>query len=107
MKGKIIVNMDTIAAIATALNNAGLSIIRISGDDAFNIIDKIYQSNNKTKKLSEQPSHTIHYGFITEGNNKIDEVMVSIMKATSTYTREDVVEINCHGGVIVTKKILE
>lgn len=98
---------DTIAAIATALSNAGLSIIRISGDEAFDIIDKIYVSKNGKKVLSEQPSHTIHYGFIKDGEEVIDEVMVSIMKAPSTYTKEDVVEINCHGGVIVTKKILQ
>ena len=98
---------DTIAAIATALNNAGLSIVRISGDEAFEIIDKIYVSKNGKKVLSEQPSHTIHYGFIKDGEEVIDEVMVSIMKAPSTYTKEDVIEINCHGGVIVTKKILQ
>lgn len=98
---------DTIAAIATALNNAGLSIVRISGDEAFEIIDKIYVSKNGKKVLSKQPSHTIHYGFIKDGEEVIDEVMVSIMKAPSTYTKEDVIEINCHGGVIVTKKILQ
>lgn len=98
---------DTIAAIATALSNAGLSIVRISGSDAFNIIDKIYVSKNGKKVISEQPSHTIHYGFIKDGDEVIDEVMVAIMKAPSTYTKEDIIEINCHGGIIVTKKILE
>lgn len=98
---------DTIAAIATALSNAGLSIIRISGSEALQIIDKIYTSKSGTKVLSKQPSHTIHYGFIKDGEEIIDEVMVSIMKAPKTYTREDVVEINCHGGVIVTKRILQ
>ncbi|MDO5291120.1 MAG: tRNA uridine-5-carboxymethylaminomethyl(34) synthesis GTPase MnmE [bacterium] len=98
---------DTIAAIATALSNAGLSIVRISGDEAFDIIDRIYVSKNGKKVLSKQPSHTIHYGFIKDGEEVIDEVMVSIMKAPATYTKENVVEINCHGGVIVTKKILQ
>lgn len=98
---------DTIVAIATALSNAGLSIVRISGSDAFSIIDKIYVSKNGKKVISEQPSHTIHYGFIKDGDEVIDEVMVAIMKAPSTYTKEDIIEINCHGGIIVTKKILE
>ncbi len=98
---------DTIAAIATALSNAGLSIIRISGNEALNIIDQIYTSKSGNKILSEQPSHTIHYGYIKDGSEIIDEVMVSIMKAPATYTREDVVEINCHGGIIVTKRILQ
>ncbi len=97
---------DTIAAIATALSNAGLSIIRISGSEAFKIIDQIYTSKSGNKILSEEPSHTIHYGFIKDGDEIIDEVMVSVMRAPATYTREDVVEINCHGGVIVTKRIL-
>ncbi len=98
---------DTIAAIATGLSSGGISIIRISGEDAFSTIDRIYQSNNKKKKLSKARSHTIHYGFILDGEIIIDEVMVTIMRAPSTYTREDVIEINCHGGIIVTRKILE
>lgn len=98
---------DTIAAIATALSNSGLSIVRISGDEAFQIIDQIYTSKSGKKVLSEQPSHTIHYGYIKDQDQIIDEVMVVIMKGPQTYTKEDVVEINCHGGVIVTKRILE
>lgn len=98
---------DTIAAIATGLSNAGISIIRISGEDAFPIIDRIYQSKSGNKKLSLQQSHTLHYGFITDQGQIIDEVMVAIMKAPSTYTREDVVEIDCHGGIVVTRRILE
>ena len=98
---------DTIAAIATAIGNAGISIIRISGDASFNIIDKIYKSKSGRKILSEEKSHTIHYGYIVEQNQIIDEVMIAIMKAPLTYTREDSVEINCHGGIVVTKKILE
>ncbi|MDI9508302.1 MAG: tRNA uridine-5-carboxymethylaminomethyl(34) synthesis GTPase MnmE [Clostridiales bacterium] len=99
-------NTDTIAAIATGIGG-GISIIRISGDDAFNTIDKIYKSKNKDKILSKEKSHTIHYGFIVDEEEVIDEVMVAIMRAPSTYTREDVVEINCHGGVVVTMKILD
>lgn len=98
---------DTIAAIATSLHSAGLGIIRISGEDAIEIIDKIYQSKNGKKRLSEQESHTIHYGFIVEDDEKIDEVMVSVMRGPSTYTKEDTVEINCHGGVFVMRKVLE
>ena len=98
---------DTIAAIATGLSNAGISIIRISGEDALPVIDRIYRSKNGDKVLSKEKSHTIHYGYIIDENEVIDEVMVVIMKAPSTYTREDVVEIDCHGGIIVTRKILE
>lgn len=98
---------DTIAAIATGLSNAGISIIRISGDEAFHIIDQIYQSRSGNKILSNQNSHTLHYGYIVDGDDIIDEVMVAIMKAPSTYTREDSVEIDCHGGIVVTRRILE
>jgi len=98
---------DTIAAIATGLSNAGISIVRTSGDEAFEVIDRIYRSKNNKKLLSNEKSHTIHYGFIYDGEEVIDEVMVSIMRAPSTYTKEDTVEINCHGGIIVTKRILQ
>jgi len=98
---------DTIAAITTGLSNAGISIIRISGSEVFNIIDLIYQSKNRNKILSKEKSHTIHYGFIVDGDQIVDEVMVSIMRAPKSYTREDVIEINCHGGIVVTKKILD
>ncbi len=98
---------ETIAAIATGLSNAGISIIRISGDEAFNIIDKIYQSKSGKKILSNEGSHTIHYGFIVDDGEVVDEVMVAIMKAPSTYTREDSVEIYCHGGIVVTKKVID
>lgn len=100
-------NTDTIAAIATAVSNAGISIIRISGDDSLKIIDRIYKSKNGNKKLSKCASHTIHYGYIVDKDITIDEVMVLIMKAPNSYTKEDVVEIDCHGGIVVTKKILE
>lgn len=98
---------DTIAAIATAVSNAGISIIRISGEAALVIIDKIYKPKNGSKKLSLCQSHTVHYGYIADQDEVIDEVMVLIMKAPRSYTKEDVVEIDCHGGIVVTKKILE
>ncbi|GHU43425.1 tRNA modification GTPase MnmE [Clostridia bacterium] len=98
---------DTIAAIATALTNSGISIIRISGENALSIMDKIYRSKNGLKKISEQSSHTIHYGYIYDGDQLIDEVMVLLMHSPNSYTKEDVVEIDCHGGSLVTKRILE
>ena len=98
---------DTIAAIATALNNSSIGVIRISGDNAISIIDNIYKSKTGKKRLSKEPSHTIHYGYIYDGDKTIDEVMVLIMRAPNSYTKEDIIEIDCHGGVVVTKKILE
>ena len=98
---------DTIAAIATAMTNSGIGIIRISGSESFQIIDKIYRSKNGKKILSKQISHTVHYGYICDGEDIVDEVMVLIMKGPHTYTAEDTVEIDCHGGVLVMKKILE
>lgn len=98
---------DTIAAIATAMSNSGIGIIRISGPDAVLIADRVYRSKNSTKKLMNQKTHTIHYGFIYDGNDLIDEVMVAIMKAPNSFTAEDTVEIDCHGGMLVMKKILE
>lgn len=98
---------DTITAIATGLSNAGISIVRITGVNSFDIIDKIYQSKSGTKTLSQEKSHTLHYGYIVDEGKIIDEVMVAIMKAPATFTREDTVEIDCHGGIVVTRKILE
>lgn len=98
---------DTIAAIATAMTPSGIGIIRISGDDSFELIDKIYKSKSGKKLLSQCDSHTVHYGFIYDGDEKIDEVMVLIMRAPNSYTREDTIEIDCHGGVFVMKRILE
>ena len=97
---------DTIVAIATGMTNSGIGIVRISGEEAFSIIDKIYKSK-KDKILSKQQSHTIHYGHIYDEETMIDEVMVSVMKAPATYTGEDTVEINCHGGMFIVNKVLD
>ena len=97
---------DTVAAISTPQGKGGISIIRISGKDALEIADKVY-SNQYGKTLSEAKTHTIHHGYaIRKDGTTIDEVLVSVMKEPHTYTRENVVEINCHGGVISTKEIL-
>lgn len=98
--------VDTIAAIATAMNNSGIGIIRISGDEAFSIIKKIFKPA-KDKDLSNVPSHSVHYGNIVDGEIVVDEVLVLIMKGPHTYTREDTVEIDCHGGMYVLNKTLE
>ena len=97
---------ETIAAVATALNDSGIGIIRVSGDESIEIVNRIYKSPGK-KKLVDFESHTINYGFIYDGEELIDEVMVSIFKGPRSYTAEDTVEINCHGGVLVTNKVLE
>ncbi|MCT4687686.1 tRNA uridine-5-carboxymethylaminomethyl(34) synthesis GTPase MnmE [Vallitalea sp.] len=98
---------NTIAAISTSLSASGIGIIRISGEDAIIIADKLFVSKNN-KKLIEQKTHTIHYGNIIdpESNEIVDEVLVSVMKEPNTYTKENIIEINCHGGVIVMQKIL-
>ena len=98
---------DTIAAIATAMSDSGIGIVRISGDKAIAVTDKIYHSKSGKKRLADVESHTIHYGFIYDGDELVDEVMVAVMKAPNTYTKEDTVEIDCHGGVLVMTKILE
>ncbi len=94
---------DTICAISTALGVGAISIIRVSGHDAIKIVNKIFEG----KDLTNVNSHTIHYGYIHEKGERIDEVLVSVMKAPKTFTREDVVEINCHGGIATTNKVLE
>ena len=98
----------TIAAISTStMSSGGISIVRMSGKDAIETADKIFVSKNG-KKLSEVSSHTVHYGnIVDEDGNIIDEVLVIVMRAPNTYTREDVVEIDCHGGILVTRKVLE
>lgn len=97
---------DTIAAIATGMTNSGIGIVRISGPDAVSIADRLFYMKNG-KKLSDMDTHTIHYGFIKDRDEIIDEVMVIIMRGPKSYTREDIVEIDCHGGIYVVKKILE
>ena len=99
-------NIDTIAAIATAMASAGIGIIRISGREAVEVADRVFSAKSG-KSLQDSASHTIHYGFIVEDGTMIDEVLVMLMKAPHSYTREDTVEINCHGGVLVMRKILE
>ena len=94
---------DTICAISTSLGVGAISIIRVSGNEAIDIVSKIY----KGKDLKKSSSHTINYGHIYDNNELIDEVLVMIMKAPKTYTTEDVIEINCHGGIATTEKILE
>ena len=97
---------DTIAAIATAMSSSGIGIIRVSGDESVEIVDRIFSMKNE-KKLSDMPTHTIHYGHIKDGDEVIDEVMVVLMRAPKSYTKEDTVEIDCHGGVYVMKRVLE
>lgn len=97
---------DTIAAIATAMSSSGIGIVRISGEEAVLVADRIFEMKNH-KKLSEMPTHTIHYGHIHDEDEVIDEVMVLLMRGPKSYTREDTVEIDCHGGVYVMKRILE
>ena len=94
---------DTIAAISTSLGVGAISIIRVSGSDSIEIVNKLFKGTN----LENVKTHTIHYGFILDNNVKIDEVLVSVMRAPKTFTAEDVVEINCHGSIASTKKILE
>jgi tRNA modification GTPase len=97
--------MDSIAAISTPMGEGAIAIVRVSGDEAFQVVNKIF----KGKDLETVPSHTIHYGFIIdpESNEKVEEVMVSVMKGPKTFTREDVVEINCHGGLVSVNRVLQ
>ncbi len=96
---------DTIVAIATPHGTGGISVIRVSGSESISICDKIFKAKSN-KKLSDAKTHTIHYGNIVADENVIDEVLVSVMRAPNTFTREDTVEINCHGGLVVTEKVL-
>lgn len=101
------INTDTIAAIATAMGNSGIGIVRISGDEAIAVADRVFKMNNGKKKLAGEKSHTIHYGFLCDGDEVIDEVLVMLMRGPRSFTAEDTVEIDCHGGMLVTKRILE
>lgn len=99
--------MDTIVAIASGISNSGISIIRVSGADAIRIVDSIFYKKASDFSLKNSNTYTLHYGEIRKQKEILDEVIVLLMKEPKSYTREDVVEINCHGGIIVTKKILE
>lgn len=101
------IKTNTIAAIATGMTASGIGIIRISGEDALSVIDHVYRSKGNCRKISSCESHTVHYGYIYDGEEEIDEVMVLLMRAPHSYTMEDCVEIDCHGGVYVMKRILE
>lgn len=105
-KGYLVMNTDTIAAIATAMSSSGIGIVRISGSEAVSIADKVFSMKNG-KKIEEMPTHTVHYGHIHDGEEIIDEVMLLYMKAPRSYTTEDTIEIDCHGGIYVMKRILE
>ncbi|MCM8762467.1 MAG: tRNA uridine-5-carboxymethylaminomethyl(34) synthesis GTPase MnmE [Candidatus Omnitrophica bacterium] len=96
---------DTICAISTPLGISGIGIIRLSGPDTYRIIDKIFRPAKKIK-ISDAPSHTVHYGHIVDGKKIIDEVLVTIMRSPKSYTREDMAEIGCHGGLIPMKEVL-
>ncbi|MEY8428471.1 tRNA uridine-5-carboxymethylaminomethyl(34) synthesis GTPase MnmE [Lachnospiraceae bacterium 46-15] len=98
---------ETIAAVSTPMSDGGIGIIRISGEDAFVVADRIYRSKSGNKKLSDQLSHTIHYGYIYDDGMVIDEVLVMLMRAPRSFTAEDTVEINCHGGIVAMRKVLE
>ena len=89
------------------MSNSGIGIVRISGDEALEVADRIFVSKKGNKKVSEMASHTIHYGYVKDGEDIVDEVMLLIMKAPNSYTTEDTIEIDCHGGVLVMQKILE
>lgn len=98
---------DTIAAISTAVSESGIGIIRVSGDEAVAVVDSIFKTKSGKSILNQMESHTIRYGYIFDGDELIDEVMVSLMKAPKSFTTEDTVEVNCHGGILVMHRILE
>ncbi|MDD6491717.1 MAG: tRNA uridine-5-carboxymethylaminomethyl(34) synthesis GTPase MnmE [Firmicutes bacterium] len=98
---------DTIAAIATAMSNSGIGIIRVSGEESIEIVNSIYKNKNRNNVLKNYKTNTIHYGFIYDDEEMIDEVMVSVMKKPGSFTSEDTVEINCHGGILIMNRILD
>ena len=100
-------NYDTIVAISTAMSGGGIGIVRISGKDAFSIVEQIFRSKNPNKRIMDQPSYTIHYGSVYDGEELLDEVIILLMKGPHSYTTEDIVEIDCHGGLFVQRRILE
>ena len=97
----------TIAAISTAVSASGIGIIRISGPEAMDVISRIYRSKGGKKKIKEVPTHTIHYGYIYDGEEIVDEVLVMVMRAPKTFTGEDTVEIDCHGRCLCHEPVLE
>ena len=101
------VQTDTIAAIATAMGNSGIGIVRISGDAAIEIADKIFRTKNGKLKIRDAAPHTIHYGYVYDQGEWIDEVLLMLMKGPKSFTAEDTVEIDCHGGMLVTRRVLE
>ena len=98
---------DTIAAASTAMTSAGIGIIRISGSEAFSVLEKVFRPKNSEKKIGEQPAYTVHYGMAVDKDEILDEVLVLLMRAPHSYTTEDTVEIDCHGGRLVMQRILE
>ena len=98
---------DTIAAISTVVSNSGIGIIRISGKDAVAVADRVYRSRGGKKRLADQPTHTIHYGYIVDQGETVDEVLVMLMRGPKSFTAEDTVEVNCHGGVYAMKRVLD
>ena len=100
-------HFDTIAAISTPMGEGAIAIVRLSGDEAVQIADRVFQSPSG-KKLIDEQSHTIHYGHLVNpvSGETVEEVMVSLMKAPKTFTREDVVEVNCHGGIVAVNRVL-
>ncbi len=97
-------NQDTIAAISTGMTNSGIGIVRISGSEALEIADRVYKGKETIKEV---PTHTIHYGHVMDGDETVDEVLVMVMRGPRTFTGEDTVEINCHGGTYVVSRVLE
>ena len=101
------IHTDTIAAIATAMGNSGIGVVRISGQEAVAVAARIFKEKGKQETLEGAPSHTIHYGYIYDGDQVVDEVLVMLMRGPRSFTAEDTVEIDCHGGMLVTRRILE
>lgn len=102
----MIMKKETIAAIATGTGNSGIGIVRISGEEAFSVVDRIFKGKSG-KSLKDSKSHRVYYGHIVDHGEIIDEVLVLVMKGPHSYTAEDTVEIDCHGGILVTRRILE
>ena len=101
------IHTDTIAAAATAMGSAGIGIIRISGPEAFAVLEKVFRPKNEKKVMREQSGYTVHYGMAVDGDQVLDEVLVMFMRGPHSYTAEDTAEIDCHGGRLVMQKILE